>query len=383
MAEIKRRRDGVWLVRVFLGRDQRGKTRYLNKTVHGSRKDAQSYANEIERRRDIGTLIEPGRMELNTYLDEWLENAAKPKVSERSYADYRDLLKRYVRDPLGHYRLDQLTPLAIQRLYTSMLERGLSARTVRYTHTVLSAALKQAVRWRILPQNPAEYVELPHTTHREMRALSQEEATRFLNGAKTDRFGLLFAFAMATGMRPEEYLGLKWSDVDLKAGTVRVQRVLRRSRDNWQSWTLAEPKTPKSRRTIPLPNTITVELSHHKARQAEERFQAGGTWHDHGLVFAAPNGMPLNLELVTQHFKSILKKAGLPTSIRLYDLRHTCATLLLMAGEHPKVVAERLGHATVTMTLDVYSHVLPTMQKAATDKLEAMLFHQQQGKPGA
>lgn len=255
-----------------------------------------------------------------------------------------------------------------------MLERGLSARVVRYTHAVLSSALKQAVRWNILYRNPAECVQLPKLARKEMKALTTEECGRFLAVLNEDRHHALFALALSTGMRPEEYLGLQWIDVDLGKSTLIVRRALV-WRTKGGGWYFTEPKTSRSRRTIPLPISMVVALTEHKRRQSQERLRLGSEWQDNGLVFTTFLGTPLNISnLTAKHFKPALKRAGLPKTIRLYDLRHTCATLLLSAGENPKVVSERLGHAGITLTLDVYSHVLPNMQKAATDKLESILF---------
>jgi integrase len=370
--QVIARGERTWLVRVFLGRGADGKRKYHNHTVHGTKKDAQAYLNAALRDRDLGTFVEPGKDTLGEYLDRWLADAAKPKVREHAFRDYTTLLARYVRPALGDRRLCDLTPLDVQGLYSSMLERGLSARTVRYTHAVLRQALGQAVKWGMLARNVATLVDLPHQERAEMHALSQEEAARFLAAAQDDRWGVLFAFALATGMRPGEYLALRWEDVDLRAGTARVTRALVRAKDGYR---FEEPKTPRSRRTVPLPASTTKTLAAHKVCQAEARLHAGERWRDLGLVFAGDDGQPLDAHnLVARHFKPILKAAGLPATVRLYDLRHTCATLLLLAGTHPKVVAERLGHASVTLTLDTYSHVLPTMQEEAAGRLEALLY---------
>jgi integrase len=313
-------------------------------------------------------------MIVGKYLDKWLESAVCQRVSERTFADYKALLIRYVREPLGAKKLSDLRPLDIQALYSNMQGRGLSPRVVRYTHAVLSSALKQAVRWGMIHRNPAEFAQLPKQTRKEMRALSAEEAGRFLSALESDRCANVLAFALVTGMRPEEYFGLQWKDIDLKQGTATVQRALV-WRTKGGGWYYGEPKTSRSRRTIPLPASIVKALIDHKRQQAEERLKAGAEWQDHGLVFTTTIGSPLNISKLTRnHFKPALKRAELPCNVRLYDLRHSCATLLLQAGENPKVVSERLGHSTITLTLDVYSHVLPDMQKAAAEKLEKILF---------
>ena len=252
-------------------------------------------------------------------------------------------------------------------------EKELSARTVRMTHAVLSSAMKQAVRWHMLQRNPCEFVDLPRMARKEMQALSPEEASRFLEAAREDKLGIVLSFALATGMRPEEYLALKWSDLDIHAGTATVRRTL-----IWRKgggWYFGEPKTSRSRRTIPIPRSLVGELADHRRKQAESRLKKGADYQNNDLVFASGEGTPILLRnLVRRHFQPLLTRAELSPSLRLYDLRHSCATLLLSAGENPKVVSERLGHASIVLTLDTYSHVLPSMQQAATEKLERILY---------
>ena len=263
----------------------------------------------------------------------------------------------------------------MQTFYSSLSEKGLSPRTIRFTHSVLASAFKQAVRWRMLAHNPCDSVELPRKAGKEMQSLTPAEATCFLKEAASDRWFALFVLALATGLRPSEYFGLKWSDVDLEHGLVTVQRSL-----IWRSyksgdWYFGETKTPRSRRRIPLPASVVRALSEHRRRQAEERLKAGPAYQNLDLVFATGEGQPLiRLNVIQKHFKPILKRAKLPETLRLYDLRHTCATLLLAANENPKVVSERLGHSYITLTMDIYSHVLPDMQQEASEKLEKMLF---------
>lgn len=206
-----------------------------------------------------------------------------------------------------------------------------------------------------------------------MLAFSPGEAGRSLKAAAEDVHGTLFAFALTTGMRPEEYLALKWSDVDLQKGAATVVRTL-----IWRQggeWYFGEPKTARSRRTVPLPASILSALLEHKRRQGAERLKAGANYQTNELVFAMRDGRPILLRTLDRlHFKPTLKRAKLSLNFRLYDLRHSCATLLLAMDEHPKVVSERLGHANIILTLDTYSHVLPSMQQAASEKLESILF---------
>ncbi|HYP00172.1 MAG TPA: site-specific integrase, partial [Pyrinomonadaceae bacterium] len=215
--------------------------------------------------------------------------------------------------------------------------------------------------------------------HKERRVLSPDEAVSFLEAAAAMPHGLIFEFALLTGMRPEEYLALQWSDIDFGRSTSTVRRALVRHKG---SWSFQEPKTARSRRTIFLPAPLLQKLTAHKRKQAAQRLQTGSLWQAHDLVFCSETGSPLSIPNLTyRYFRPILEKAELPR-IRLYDLRHSCATLLLVAEENPKVVSERLGHSTIVLTLDTYSHVLPTMQQGATARLEKLLYNEGDAKSG-
>lgn len=369
--QIVKRGERSYTVRIFMGRDEDGKRRYVNKQIRGTRKDAEKYLNAALRDKDLGIFVKPTAMTLNAYIKDWLESVARPRVSRRTADGYKALLERYISEPLGKLRLDKIQPINIQAVYGEMQKRGLSARVVRHTHSVLHNALKQAVKWNLIARNPTEFVELPKVPHKERRVLAQDEAVRFLKAAKVMPNGLIFEFALITGMRPEEYLGLQWQDIDFERCTAAVRRAL-----VWhkKSWSFEEPKTTQSRRTVFLPPSILKKLKAHWRQQAEVRLKLGAAWQAHDLVFCSQNGTPLQIPNLTyRYFRPILTKAKLP-QIRLYDLRHSCATLLLIADENPKVVSERLGHSTIRLTMDVYSHVLPTMQRKATEKLETMLY---------
>lgn len=206
----------------------------------------------------------------------------------------------------------------------------------------------------------------------EMNYFTPEETGRFLQAAKDDKYFAVFLVAIETGMRPEEYLGLQWKDVDFDNKVLSVRRAVVICKGG--GFIFTEPKTKKSRRSTPLSNSVINALKTHRRHQLEERLKLGGSYRNFDLVFASEIGTPLlHQNLTRRHFKAIRDKAKLP-KIRLYDLRHTTATLLLSAGENPKVVSERLGHASIVLTLDTYSHVLPTMQKDATDKIEKLMF---------
>jgi len=326
-----------------------GKRKFHNKTVKGAKKDAQKALNSMLRDADLGLLGNSQKQTLNKYLDVWLDTIAKPRLQYRTFKDYGDLLRRHVREPLGNIKLSDLKADHIQTLYGKMLERGLS------------------------PRNVATLVQLPKKNQKEMDVLSKDEAVLFLETLKGERLVAMFSFALASGMRCQEYLGLQWKDIDFEQGTATVQRAVVWHRTGG-GWHFSQPKTAKSRRTVPLPSTVMQELRRHRIRQNEERLKLGASWHQNDFVFPSEIGTPLNPPNVIRHFKRILKKAEIRTSIRLYDLRHTTATLLLQAEINPKIVSERLGHATIVLTLDTYSHVLPNMQKDATEQLEQMIY---------
>jgi len=372
VGQIVKRGENTWYIRIFLGRDADGKRKYFNKTIHGTKKDAQKFLTAKTREKDLGVFVEPALMPLNEFLDRWLSDVAKNKLRARTFDNYESLLNCHVRKILGTKRLSDIQAYEVQKLYNDMKKAEYSPKTIRHVHNVLSPAFKQAVKWRMLMQNPCDLCELPRMEKPEMMYFTPEETTIFLSAAKDDKFYAVFLLAIETGMRPEEYLALQWKDVDFVNNSVSVRRALVAKKGG--GFIFTEPKTKKSRRSIPISNSAINVLKTHRRKQLEEKIKLGADYANYDLVFASEIGTPLlHGNLLRRHFKPIRDKAKLP-KIRMYDLRHTTATLLLSAGENPKVVSERLGHASIVLTLDTYSHVLPTMQKEATDKIEKLMF---------
>jgi integrase len=239
---------------------------------------------------------------------------------------------------------------------------------------VLHRALEQAVRFHLIPFNPAARVDPPKVRHEEITPLDAHQARALLNGAKSDPFEALYVVSLTCGLRMGEALGLKWSDVDLDAGMLRVARQLQRMRrvdDEPGKLVFSQPKNA-SRRTLDLPQRAVEALSRHRKRQLEEKLRAAD-YADPGLVFATGKGTPLDAQnIVNRHFKPLLKRAGLP-NIRWHDLRHTYATLLLARGTHPTYVQKSLGHASVQLTLDRYSHWMPSMGRNTADGIDEAL----------
>lgn len=367
--QIINRGTRKWLVRVYLG-EVDGKRKYHNKTINGNRKDAERYLHKALLERDTTGFIEPSSESLSVYLDRWLKIVVKQRVAAKTYQSYQDIVNAYIKPGINDMPLSKLTSEQIQEFYNTMMDKQLSARTVRYAHAVLRSALNQAVKWNMIHRNPADLVDLPKHQKAEMKVLNLEQAAKFMDVIVYSKWKPLFSLLLASGMRPGEALGLKWTDIDFAEKRIHVQRALSRTKSGWK---LEEPKTPQSRRSIPLPDEVIDDLSEHRDVQDAHKAQHE-QYVDYGLVFTNTNGEPPDQRnILVKHFKPLFAENGLP-DIRLYDLRHTCATLLLSAGINPKIVAERLGHSSVTLTLDTYSHVLPHMQTDATDKLSAMLF---------
>lgn len=362
--QMIQRGERTWVVRVFLGREA-GKRRYANRTVHGVKKDAERVLNELLLQQSQGIAVEPSKQTLSAYLDRWLEEACKQRVRKRTFEDYKALLVRHVRPRIGLRALAKLSPLDIQGVYSAMLEIGLSPRTVRYVHAVLRSALKQAVRWRLLAANPADSVDLPKQQRKEMQAMTADQVRAFLGGLAGKREHPLFLLAVTTGLRPSEFLAIRWADVD--GPVLSVCRSLSRL------GTFEDTKRAGSRRTVRLNSGLVVALREHKKRQAEERLAAGAAWSAGDLIFPDHTGRPMHWRTLENRYKASLAIAGL-SGFRLYDLRHTAATLALSAGVPVKVISEQLGHATASFTMDVYSHVLPEMQTEAAARVEALLF---------
>ena len=371
--QIIKRGDKTWLVRIFTGRNEKGKRHYHNHTVKGTKKDAQTYLTAKMREKDTGTFVESSSMSVNDYLDKWLETA-KTQVRERTVQGYKDMLSTYARPTLGNKRLSDVKPLDIQTLYSSLTEQGLSANTVCHAHIILKIAFKQAVGWRMIPFSPAADVKPPQeATRREIQVLSPEDAIRFLACADGDRYYALFNLALSKGLRPEEYLGLLWENIDLNNGTMNVKTTMVMRRGG--GWYFGEPKSKSSWRTLTLPSSTVRALVEHKRNQAEERLRLGSSYEKNGLAFTTPFGTPVDItNLRVRHFKPIIKRAKLSEKFTLYSLRHSFVTLSLLAGVDAKTVSEEAGHSSVSFTLDVYAHVLPSMKQSAAEKLEKLLF---------
>ena len=337
-----------------------------------TKREALAWLAEVRLKADRGLLPEPSRVTVGEYLAFWLENGAKPSVRPPTFRQYEQYVRNHLIPVLGNVKLQALKPADIQALYARRLGAGLSRRTVQLIHAVLHRALSQAVAWGLIAFNPADRVKAPRPARKEFKVLTPKEARRFLESAREWDYYPLFVLALTTGMRMGELLGLKWEDVDLEAGAVRVRRVLYRVKGRWVE---GEPKSAAGRRQVPIPAGVAAALKEHRKKVVELKLKAGPEWSaEFGeLVFPTPTGRPHHPRNVQRALKAVLKAAGLP-DIRFHDLRHTHATLLLAEGVNPRVVQERLGHSQVSLTLGTYSHVLPDLQREAAERVGRALL---------
>jgi integrase len=323
---------------------------------------------------DRGLVFDAGAQTVSEYMLHWLEDFAKTDLAPRTYHNYKLQIRTHIIPAFGTMRLSKLDTPNVQALYSAKLRDGLKPSSVRYIHAVLHRALSKAVDLRLIARNPAASADPPKVRREEITPLDTHQTRVFLDAARGEKHEALYVLSLTCGLRIGESLGLKWSDIDLEAGTLRVNRQLQRMRkegDKSGTLVFSEPKNA-SRRTIDLPQRAIEALRNHRKTQLEEKLRAS-SYEDSGFVFATSKGTPLDAQnIVNRHFKPLLKHTGLPDK-RWHDLRHTCATLLLGRGVHPKLVQHLLGHASITITLDLYSHWIPSMGRHAADGMDEAL----------
>jgi integrase len=364
---ITRRKDGLYMARYTVETAIGAK----RKTLYGkTRGEVSEKLTKAMADRDEGLVFDADNLKVGEYLERWLVDSVLDTVRPTTYERYEQIVRIHVRPALGSVKLKNLTPVHVRGLYREKLEAGLSARTVQYIHVTLHKALKQAVQDGLIPRNATEAVKAPQVRREEMRPLSGDQVKVLLEVARGDRLEALYVLAIHTGLRQGELLGLKWEDVDLESGTLRVRRTLVTAKGGP---VLTAPKTKGSRRSVKLTQGAVEALRSHLKHQLQEIDRAGSLWRENGLMFASESGEPLDRRYLTScRYKALLKRAELPM-IRFHDLRHTCATLLLSKNVNPKIVSEMLGHASIAITLDTYSHVLPNMRDQAAAAMEEAL----------
>jgi integrase len=358
----KNRRGKQWVVQITL---DNGKIiqRYCK-----TQEEAGNVLNELLYEQRHGTLITEKDQTVKQYFERWLE-IHKTKIRWSTYLRYQTLVKKHILPALGRLSLHKLTAHDLESLYARKLEEGLSPISVEAIHKTIHLALKQAVRWRLINRNVSEDISPPRETHlHERQVLTPEQAQQLLAAAKGHRLEAMITLALTTGMRRGELLALRWRDIDFGQNCLYIRRSASRLPGGYQ---VTEPKTARGKRKNILPHFVMEALQQHRIRQKELKLKAGPYWEENDLVFCNIYGRFLNTQSLFVLFSSLLKKAGLP-HMRFHDLRHSAATILGAMGISAKVIQELLGHSSITITLNVYSHVLPSMQQEAMDKLDSL-----------
>jgi integrase len=360
---IYRRADGRWCAAVRLADGGR-------RVLYGrTRREAADKLHAAMEARLRGASLATAGLTTAMFLERWLTESVAPKVRPKTFDGYESLVRLHIVPAVGRIPLEKLGPQDVQALLNRKVAEGLAPKTVLYMRGVLRTALNRAVRWGLVTRNAAALADPPRYTPTEVRYLQLDEIRVLLDVIKGDRLETLFIAAIALGMRQGELLGSRWSDVDLDAARWHVRRQLQR---RVGLVTYAEPKTARGRRTLDVPASLVAALRSHRARQLEERLVAGDQWLDANLVFSTRLGGPLIGTQVTKHLQHLAHTANIP-ALRFHDLRHTCATLLLAQQVPARVVMELLGHSQISLTMNLYSHVIPALRKEAAERMEVAL----------
>lgn len=385
---FQRKADARWVGQLDLGVGPDGKRK--RRTIYGgTQREVIAAMRDLRRQHDAGLPVAADRQTVEQFLERWLEQDVRPTKAPRTFASYAETVRVHIIPEIGKRQLAKLTPADVQGLMIkkataprSGSDQPLSASTVSYIRTVLRIALGRAEKWGLVGRNVATLVDPPRKTRTEIKPLDPAQARTLLRTVQGDRLEALYRVAIATGLRLGEALALRWSDIDLQSGTLRVARTLQRvpheDRANLERGARSrliykEPKTESGRRTIPLPAHLVIAMEAHRDRQDTERERAGVRWLDEGLVFATPLGGPLEPSGVLKRLKEHLATAGLPSQ-RFHDLRHCAASLLLAQNIPPQVVSKILGHAQLATTADLYQHVYPAAHRDAMSAMDRVLL---------
>ncbi len=373
----RERQPGVWEIVIDWGRNAAGKRRQHSETVRGTADDADRRLDELILQIEREEFAKPAKITFGQWLWQWFDEYVVPNLEPRTVSSYKSEIKNHIARKLGAVNLSKLTPRHLREFYAKALidgkldgSGGLDARTVHYHHRIISEALKHAVEAGYLVRNVAEAVRPPRVRRKQISVLAPSYIPPFLKVIRENMYYVLFYTDFSTGLRLAEICALHWDRVDLARSFISVDQVLLK-RSGVLEFRI--PKSPHSRRRITIPASLVRLLREHRRAQEEIGNMLNRPLRETDLVFSHPVNVPLDPSTVSHNFSRAMKKSGLPY-INFHGMRHTHATMLLAAGVNPKVVSERLGHASVAFTLDTYAHVLPTMQSDAAEKFDAMIF---------
>jgi integrase len=358
-------KDGVWWAQ--LTPDDRGKR---PKRRAATQREAQEKLRELMRQRDKGVNLSAKQLTVAAFMELWLAEVIKPQRKPRTYENYHQYVRLYIIPYLGDIRLNKLTPARIQS-WINELKKKVAPQTSRNAFQRLRTALSVAVRWRYLTENPAIGTEVPAPKRVPIRPLNAEQAAVFLDTVAGHRLALLYIMAIRLGLRQGELVGLRWTSVDFDKRVLRIAEQVQKLRN--KEVVSVSPKTPRSIRELPLSAELVMLLREHMRMLEEERALAGTRWQDYNLVFPSEVGTPIIVRNLLRHYKGVLKKAGLPSTTRFHDLRHTAATLLLAAGVPLKTISDILGHSSIQVTVDTYGYTFEEDKQRALDTLAQTL----------
>jgi len=378
---LRKRSDDSWTIVLELERDPiTGKRRQKWVTVKGTKREAEKKLSELQVQVDQGLVNTSSNLTVSQFLERWLRDYAEANCAPKTVHFYQDMIEHYITPYIGKITLDKLRPTHIVDLYSRLRKAPrrssrpgpLSGTTRRAVHRTLHAALKHAVKWRLIPTNPADAVDAPQPERKEMRYFTPEQVTALMEVAERTGYPWhgFFAVALSTGMRLGELLGLRWQDIDLERGRLTVQQTVQRLPK--MGIVAKSPKTAGSRRPIDLGREVVTILQQHRVAQTKHRQKIGPLWEDLGLVFPSERGTYIESTNVHRIFTRLCEQAGVPR-IRLHDLRHTAATLMFAKRIGDKVISERLGHTDPSTTSRLYKHVTETMQREAADVMDGFV----------
>jgi len=374
------KRGNSYRIKVSLGKDSvTGKYLSHYETVKGNKKNAEKRLNELIHQHENGTFIKPGKATVADYLRQWLKYYAYTNLSPKTVEGYESIISRHLIPWLGAIPLTQLRPEIIQRYIGDKLSQGrvngqggLTTRTVRNHIVCLHTALQNALKMGMLVRNPVDAVTIPRAEHHQMRTMNESDIHIFLEMARPTQYYALFYTALFTGMRRSELLALRWQDIDLLLLQISVSRALHQIRGG--KVIFRQPKTEKSRRVVALtPSTAALLKEHHESQNRLRQSLDFPLLADDNLVFCQYDGKPFLPNTVSHNWIKLIRRSGL-NGIRLHDARHTHASLMLKQGVHPKIVQERLGHSSIQVTLDTYSHVAPGLQQSAAETFDSIVL---------
>lgn len=363
-----RKRGNTYSVIVPLGKDTSGKKRYKWVTCQ-TKREAEAKRAELIHQANTGMLASP-KGTLGEFVERWLEEYAKPNVSPTTAETYVKIARAHIIPVLGKIPLKDLKPEHLQHFYSERLGKGLSPATIRHHHMLLHKALNDAVKWGLLARNIVDAVSPPLNTRKEMRILDDTEINKVLSESRDNKYFILFAVDLMTGLRRSEILGLQWTDVDLVMAELSVTRSLHRLTTGETIY--RPPKTAKSRRTVALSPATCQLFREHLQKMMDICSRLNIPFTNDRLVFSEPDGSPFRPDTITQAWHRMMKRLNI-NGVRFHDIRHSHASLMLKQGIHPKIVQERLGHSTIAVTLDTYSHVTPGLQRAAAERLDSFI----------